>query len=111
MNVAVIESPFWHTLQREIKNRKEDEMKELSPLAKQLLGNSGAIDVYTQKEYDDALAIGKAEIMKIAIDTTKTAIKIERNECAKIVREWKGVVDLEEIAIAIENRLASQVTQ
>jgi hypothetical protein len=108
--MTVIESPFWHTLQREIKNRKED-MKELSPLAKQLLGNAGHIDVYTQKEYDDALAIGKAEIMKIAIDTTKTAIKIERNECAKIVREWKGVVDLEEIAIAIENRLASQVTQ
>lgn len=108
--MTVIESQFWHTLQREIKNRKED-MKELSPLAKQLLGNSGAIDVYTQKEYDDALAIGKAEIMKIAIDTTKTAIKIERNECAKIVREWKGELDLESIATAIENRLASQVSQ
>jgi hypothetical protein len=110
MNMAVIESPFWHTLQREIKNRKED-MKKLSPLAKQLLGNSGAIDIYTQKEYDDALAIGKAEIMKIAIDTTKTAIKIERNECAKIVREWKGELDLEAIAKAIDERLASQVTQ
>jgi hypothetical protein len=108
--MTIIESPFWHTLQREIKNRKED-MKELSPLAKQLLGNSGAIDVYTQKEYDDALAIGKAEIMKIAIDTTKTAIKIERNECAKIVREWTGVVDFEEIANAIENRLTSQRSQ
>lgn len=108
--MAVIESPFWHTLQREIKNRKED-MKELSPLAKQLLGGSGAIDVYTQKEYDDALAIGKAEIMKIAIDTTKTAIKIERNECAKIVREWKGELDLEAIAKAVEDRLLSQVSQ
>jgi len=110
MIMAVIESPFWHTLQREIKNRKED-MKELSPLAKQLLGNSGAIDVYTQKEYDDALAIGKAEIMKIAIDTTKTAIKIERNECAKIVREWTGELDLETIATEIENRLTSQRSQ
>lgn len=110
MTMAVIESPFWHTLQREIKNRKED-MKELSPLAKQLLGGSGAIDVYTQKEYDDALAIGKAEIMKVAIDTTKTAIKIERNECAKIVREWKGELDLEAIAKAVEDRLLSQVSQ
>jgi len=108
--MTIIESPFWHTLQREIKNRKED-MKELSPLAKQLLGNSGAIDVYTQKEYDDALAIGKAEIMKVAIDTTKTAIKIERNECAKIVREWKGELDLESIATAIEERLTSQRSQ
>jgi len=108
--MTIIESPFWHTLQREIKNRKED-MKELSPLAKQLLGGSGAIDVYTQKEYDDALAIGKAEIMKIAIDTTKTAIKIERNECAKIVREWTGELDLEAIAKAVEDRLLSQVSQ
>jgi len=108
--MTIIESPFWHTLQREIKNRKED-MKELSPLAKQLLGNAGHIDVYTQKEYDDALAIGKAEIMKIAIDTIKTAIKIERNECAKIVREWEGELDLEAIATAIEERLTSQRSQ
>ena len=49
--------------------------------------------------------------MKIAIDTTKTAIKIERNECAKIVRDWKGELDLEAIAKAIDERLASQVTQ
>ena len=87
------------------------EKKELSPLAKQLLGSTGAIEVFTQTEFDDALAIGKAEIMKVAIDTTKTAIKIERNECAKIVREWKGELDLEHIAKAIDERLASQITQ
>lgn len=87
------------------------EKKELSPLAKQLLGSTGAIEVFTQSEFDDALAIGKAEIMKVAIDTTKTAIKIERNECAKIVREWEGELDLEKIAKAIDERLASQVTQ
>lgn len=87
------------------------EKKELSPLARQLLSGSGAVTLFTQQEFDDALAIGKAEIMKVAIDTTKTAIKIERNECAKIVREWKGNLDLEEIARAIDDRLASQVTQ
>lgn len=87
------------------------EKKELSPLARQLLSGSGAVTLFTQQEFDDALAIGKAEIMKVAIDTTKTAIKIERNECAKIVREWKGELDLEQIAKAIDDRLASQVTQ
>jgi hypothetical protein len=87
------------------------EKKELSPLARQLLSGSGAVTLFTQQEFDDALAIGKAEIMKVAIDTTKTAIKIERNECAKIVREWTGNLDLEEIAKAIDDRLASQVTQ
>ena len=85
--------------------------KELSPLAKQLLSGSGAVDMFTQSEFDDALAIGKAEIMKVAIDTTKTAIKIERSECARIVREWTGELDLEAIAKAIDERLASQITQ
>ena len=85
--------------------------KELSPLAKQLLSGSGALDLFTQSEFDEALALGKAEIMKVAIDTTKTAIRIERSECAKIAREWEGELDLEEIANAIDNRLSSQVNQ
>ena len=87
------------------------EKKELSQLAKNILSGAGHITTFTQSEFDDALAIGKAEIMKVAIDTTKTAIKIERNECAKVVREWKGELDLEAIAKAIDERLASQITQ
>jgi hypothetical protein len=87
------------------------EKKELSPLAKQLLSGSGAVDLFTQSEFDDALALGKAEIMKVAIDTTKTAIRIERSECAKLVREWEGDLDLDQIADAVDNRLASQVSQ
>jgi len=58
--------------------------KELSPLARQLLGNAGHIELFTQKEFDDALALAKAEIMQIAIETTKKALAIEREECAKI---------------------------
>jgi peptide subunit release factor 1 (eRF1) len=87
------------------------EKKELSQLAKQLLSGSGTVEMFTQSEFDDALAIGKAEIMKIAIDTTKTAIRIERSECAKVVREWEGELDLESIATAIDNRLIGQVNQ
>jgi len=85
--------------------------KELSQLAKTILSGAGHITTFTQSEFDDALALGKAEIMKVAIDTTKTAIKIERNECAKVVREWTGELDLESIAVAIENRLTSQRSQ
>ena len=87
------------------------EKKELSQLAKTILSGAGHITTFTQTEFDDALAIGKAEIMKVAIDTTKTAIKIERNECAKVVREWEGELDLEAIATAVENRLTSQRSQ
>ena len=85
--------------------------KELSPLAKQLLSGSGAVEMFTQRAFDAALAIATDEIMKVAIDTTKTAIRIERTECAKIVREWSGELNLEEIAKAIDNRMASQITQ
>jgi len=57
---------------------------ELSPLARQLLGSSGAMKLFTQTEFDDALTVAKAEIMAIAIETTRKAIAIEREECAKI---------------------------
>ena len=87
------------------------EKKELSQLAKTILSGAGHITTFTQSEFDEALVLAKAEIMTVAIETTKTAIKIERNECAKIVREWKGELDLEAIAKAIDERLASQITQ
>jgi hypothetical protein len=73
--------------------------------------------VYTQKEFDEQLAVGKAQIMQVAIETTKTAIAIERNECAKIAmglaKEWAEIPDsplslvmaLEKCAENIRDRL------
>ena len=58
--------------------------KKLSPLAKKLLGNAGHIDVFTQTEFDEALVLAKAEIMQVAIETTKQAIFIERQACAEL---------------------------
>jgi len=66
------------------------EKKELSPLARQILGNAGHIQTFTQQEFDQALALAKAEIMQVAIETTKQAIYIERQECAKIALEGTG---------------------
>ena len=82
-----------------------NDKKELSPLAKQLLGGSGAIDVFTQSEFDEALVLAKAEIMTVAIETTKRAIMIEREECAKLADEC---VNIEELGEAIRNRIPSQ---
>lgn len=90
--------------------------KELSPLARQLLGNAGHIELFTQKEFDDALALAKAEIMQIAIETTKKALAIEREECAKIVDVMRNGLDgvdvpmvldiaLEQLANKIRNRM------
>jgi len=79
--------------------------KELSPLARQLLGSSGAVELFTQSEFDEALAIAKAEIMMVAIEATKNAIMIEREECAKLADEC---VDIEKLGEAIRNRIPSQ---
>lgn len=89
------------------------EKKELSPLAKQLLSGAGAVEMFTQSEFDDALAVAKAEIMMVAIEATKRAILIERDECARIVEDWSdGITDPEskakEVAELIRNRIPSQ---
>lgn len=63
-------------------------MSQMSDFQKSFLGRGG-MTVYTQKEFDEQLAIAKAEIMQIAVDTTKTAIAIEREECAKIAENME----------------------
>jgi hypothetical protein len=75
---------------------------ELSPLARQLLGSAGAVKLFTQTEFNAALAEAKAEIMAIAISTTKQAIAIEREECAKLADEC---VNIELLGDAIRNRM------
>jgi hypothetical protein len=77
---------------------------ELSPLARQLLGNSGAMKLFTQTEFDAALRDAKAEIMAIAIQTSKQAIAIERNACADLALQWSQ----EELSEAIRHRMRPQ---
>jgi len=84
------------------------EKKEMSQLARQLLGSSGAVTLFTQQEFDEALAVAKAEIMMVAIETTKKAIMIEREECAKLADEC---VDIEKLGDAIRNRIPTQQVQ
>jgi len=87
-------------------------MTKMSQLQRQLLSGGGGVTLFTQQEFDEALAVAKAEIMAVAIQTTKQAILIEREECAKIVEEWSdGVTDPEskakEVAELIRNRIPS----
>lgn len=90
---------------------------ELSDFQKRFLLGAGAQQtLYTEKEFNEALAQAKAEIMAIAIETSKQAIMIEREECAKICEEMaKGPDDtgvaarnLEIAAERIRNRIPSQ---
>ena len=82
----------------------EKPMAEMSQLQRQLLGQDH-VKFYTQQEFDAALALAKAEIMTVAIETTKHAIMIEREECAKLADEC---VNIEELGEAIRNRIPSQ---
>jgi len=81
-------------------------MAELNDFQRKiLLGQGAGITLYTQKEFDAALNEAKAEIMAIAIQTTRQAIMIEREECAKLADEC---VDIEKLGEAIRNRIPSQ---
>jgi hypothetical protein len=90
------------------------EEKELSPLARQLLGHANVMPMFTQKEFDRALLEARSEIMAIAIQTTRQAIAIEREECARLVERAaeeqatavRGV--LETLATDIRQRLSGK---
>jgi hypothetical protein len=81
------------------------EMSELSNFQKNFLAGSGHVEVFTQKEFDEALNLARAEIMTVAIQTTKQAILIEREECAKLADEC---VDIKKLGDAIRNRIPAQ---
>ena len=79
------------------------EKKELSQLAKTILGGAGHITTFTQTEFDEALVLAKAEIMQVAIETTKHAIFIERQACADLVKDLADQEDEGEVATALKN--------
>jgi len=91
-------------------------MTEMSQLQRQLLGGGGGVTLFTQQEFDDALAVAKAEIMAMAIEASRTAVMMEREACAKIVEEEAEKhsqisgfqVAIQQCAEQIRNRIPSQ---
>ncbi len=80
-----------------------------------LLGQGAGQTLYTEKEFGEALAQAKAEIMAVAIQTSKQAIMIERQACAELVmalaieeEEGETCTALKNAAEAILNRIPSQ---
>jgi len=87
---------------------------EMSQLQRQLLGQEH-VKFYTQQEFDESLAIAKAEIMTVAIQTTKQALFIERQACAELIYKLaEGQTDpatkklLEDASESILDRIPSQ---
>ena len=86
-------------------------MKELTDFQKKFFARGTASRVFTQEEFDEALALAKAEIMQIAIDTTKTAIAIERDECAKLVDAMRKGLDGVDVPMVLDVALEQLLTQ
>jgi len=61
--------------------------------------------LFTQLEFDQALAEAKEEIMGYAMRATSMAIIMEREACAKLAEEC---VDIGKLADAIRNRIPEQ---
>ncbi len=80
---------------------------DLSDFQKAFLAKGTGNNLFTQQEFDEALAVAKAEIMAIAIETTKTAILIEREACAEVVERLADEEEEGEVCTALKNAVAA----
>lgn len=71
--------------------------------------------LFTQDEFNQALTEAKAEIMAVAIQTTKQAMFLERRACAQMLLDMADMEDegvacaaLRDAASNIMNRMPSQ---
>jgi hypothetical protein len=76
---------------------------ELSDFQKRFFAQGTGQTLFTEKEFSEALAQAKAEIMAIAIQTSKQAIMIERQACAELVSELAAMEDEGEVSTALNN--------
>jgi hypothetical protein len=77
---------------------------ELTDFQKNFLLHQGAGQtLYTQNEFDERLAQAKAEIMAVAIQTSKQAVQIERRACAEPVLRLASEEDEGEVSTALKN--------
>lgn len=91
-----------------------------SDFQKQFFAKGVGNKLFTQEEFDGELQAAQAEIVAMAIQATREAVIIEREECAKIVEEITKdiaegtenrdhiIITLKEIAHAIRNRIPQQ---
>jgi ACT domain-containing protein len=67
--------------------------------------------LFTQLEFDKALSEAKAEIMAVAIQTTKQAMFLERRACAQMLIDMADMNDNIEIVAALRNAANDMVNR
>jgi hypothetical protein len=59
--------------------------------------------LFTQNEFDKALSEAKAEIMAVAIQTTRQAMFLERRACAQLLMDMADADDEGSVCTALRN--------
>jgi len=59
--------------------------------------------LFTQDEFNKALTEAKAEIMSVAIQTTKQAMFLERRACAQMLMDMADMEDEGTVCTALRN--------
>jgi hypothetical protein len=59
--------------------------------------------LFTQDEFNKALSEAKAEIMAVAIQTTKQAMFLERRACAQMLMDMADMEDEGTVCTALRN--------
>jgi len=89
--------------------------KPMSDFQRQFLARGTVQQLYTEAEFNEKLSMKVAEVMAVAIDTSKTAVMIEREACAELVQsladsedEGETCTALRSAVEAIRNRIPAQ---
>lgn len=67
--------------------------------------------LFTQDEFNKALSEAKAEIMAVAIQTTKQAMFLERRACAQMLLDMADMEDESTVCTALRNAAEHMVSR
>lgn len=67
--------------------------------------------LYTQNEFNAALAEAKAEIMAVAIQTTRQAMFLERRACAQLLMDMADADDEGVVCTALRNAAEAMMSR
>ncbi len=67
--------------------------------------------LYTQNEFNTALSEAKAEIMAVAIQTTKQAMFLERRACAQMLLDMADMEDEGAVCTALRNAAENMINR
>lgn len=78
-------------------------MTEMSDFQRKFFAHGLGNKLFTEQEFMEALAVAKAEIMAVAIQTSRQVVFIERAACAELVDDLATKEDEGEVCTALRN--------